>query len=381
MPSGEAAFLYGNPELIRISGMQGPGIPDGERTIMNDFEKIWSFENLYKAHCSARKGKRGEKEVIEFEMNLGRNLTKLSDEIRSGKYKLRGYYTFMIHDPKERIIHALYYPDRVVQHCICDEVLMPLIDQKLIYDNAACRKNKGTHFALDRLSGFLHRFYKEHKDEGYFLKCDIRKFFDSIDHEVLKEKLVRIVKNRDVLRILFDIIDSYETHPGKGLPLGNQTSQWFAIYYMDRFDRYIKSNLKIRYYTRYMDDCVLIHEDREYLSQCRILLSDYLNRELKLEFNTKTQIVPIRGGVKYLGFHFYLTERGKVIRKVKQATKYKYRRRIKSMAKAYRKGMLSMSEINQVLNSYNAHLEHGNTYHLRKKIMSEAVFYRAENQY
>ena len=249
---------------------------------------------MYKAHCAARKGKRGEKDVIEFEMNLGRNLTKLSDEIRSGKYRLRGYYTFLIHDPKERVIYALYYSDRVVQHCICDEVLMPLIDRKLIYDNAACRKNKGTHFALDRLNVFLHRFYKEHKDEGYFLKCDIRKFFDSIDHDVLKKKLKGIVKNPDVLRILYDIIDSYESSPGKALPLGNQTSQWVAIYYLDGFDRYIKSDLKIRYYTRYMDDCVLIHEDREYLSQCRRLLTKCLQNELKLEFNPKTQIVPVR---------------------------------------------------------------------------------------
>ncbi len=122
---------------------------------MTDYEKIWSFQNLYNAHKAARRGKRGTREVAEFELNLARNLTMLSEQLRMQTYEVTGYYSFMIHDPKERIIHALHFRDRVVQHCLCDEVLGPVLDRKLIYDNAACRSGKGNLFAIQRVSGFL----------------------------------------------------------------------------------------------------------------------------------------------------------------------------------------------------------------------------------
>ena len=126
---------------------------------MTDYEKICDFRNLYKAHTVARRSKQTTREVIDFEMNLAENLTMISDGLNSGTYKMSGYYSFMVHDPKDRIIHALHYRDRVVQHCICDEVLAPTLDHKLIYDNAACRIGKGTHFAIKRLSVFLNDFY------------------------------------------------------------------------------------------------------------------------------------------------------------------------------------------------------------------------------
>lgn len=202
---------------------------------------------------------------------------------------------------------------------------------------------------------------------GYFLKCDIRKFFDNIDHGILKQKLRKVISDEDVLKLLFMIIDSYETFPGKGIPLGNQTSQWFAVYYLDSFDRLIKEKMRIRHYTRYMDDCVLIHPSREYLKECLEKMEKDINSELAIEFNGKTQIVPLKNGVNYLGWHFYLTESGKVIRKVKQQTKYKYRRKLKYMAEyASVKGIMSKDEIRQVINSYQAHLSHGHTYRLQQ---------------
>ena len=137
---------------------------------MTDYEKIWDFQNLYKAHTIARRGKRDEKEVIEFELHLAENLTKLSETLRNGTYEISGYYSFKVYEPKERVIHALHYVDRVVQHCLCDEVLVPLLDKRLIYDNAACRVGKGTHFAIKRLSKFMQKYYKIHGVKGYFLK-------------------------------------------------------------------------------------------------------------------------------------------------------------------------------------------------------------------
>ena len=264
-------------------------------------EEIFSFENLYKAHLKARKSKRDKKEVIKFEMNLSENLIRLSQKIADGKYKVKGYYSFAIYDPKYRIIHALHYQDRVVQHCLCDNYLAPLIDRKLIYDNAACRINKGTLFALKRVNKFLYKFHNKYGTNGYALKCDIRKFFDNIDHDILKSKLQRIVEDTEVLKFIHGIIDSYEYSSNKGLPLGNQTSQWFAIYYLDGLDRYIKEELKIKYYSRYMDDFILLHYDKDYLKLVKTLVTEYLNQELKLEFNEKTIISPLSNGINYLG--------------------------------------------------------------------------------
>ena len=340
---------------------------------MTDFEKICCFENLYKAHCAARRGKRDTREVIEFELNLSENLTRISQELKAGTYQMSGYYSFYVHDPKERKIHALHYCDRVVQHCLCDEVLGPLLDKKLIYDNAACRLNKGTHFALRRLSSFINNYYRNYGTEGYFLKCDIHKFFDSIDHEVLKSKLCVVITDKDVRQLLFQIIDSFEVTPGKGIPMGNQTSQWFAIYYLDGFDRIIKEQLGIKYYTRYMDDCVLIHRDKNYLKYCKSELENYLENELHLSFNEKTQIFPLKNGVDYLGFHTYLTESGKVIRKLRQQTKKRYKRKLKFMQSAYASDNIELEEIKQVLASFHAHLSFGHSYKLEHNTLSNFV--------
>ena len=340
---------------------------------MKDYEKIYDFQNLYKAHTVARRGKRDTREVIEFEMNLGGNLTTLSNELGNGKYKMQEYYSFSIYDPKYRLIHALHYRDRVVQHCLCDEVLGPLLDKKLIYDNAACRVGKGTHFAINRVSKFLREFYNKNGNAGYFLKCDIRKFFDNIDHQILKRKLSKVIEDEEVLQLLCQIIDSYEVLPGKGLPLGNQTSQWFAIFYLDGLDRLIKEKFQIKYYSRYMDDAVLIHHSKEYLKHCLIQMKQYAKNELQLEFNEKTEIFPLKNGLNYLGWHIYLTDSGKIIRKVKQQTKYKYKRKLKYFQKEYARGDMDLNEIRKVILSYRAHLSHGHTYKLQKKILTEFV--------
>lgn len=340
---------------------------------MTDYEKIFDFQNLYKAHTVARLGKRDNREVILFEMNLSQNLAELSQSIKDKTYTMSGYYNFMVHDPKERKIHALHYRDRVVQHCLCDKVLAPLIDKKLIYDNSACRLGKGTHFAIGRLSKFIHEYYNKNGTDGWFLKCDIRKFFDNIDHEILKEKLRRIIFDKDLLWLLDMIIDSFEKSSGKGLPLGNQTSQWFAIYYLDGLDRLIKEQFRIKYYTRYMDDMVMIHREKDYLKQCLGQIKIFLAEELNLEFNEKTQIFPIKNGVDYLGWHFYLSDSGKVIRKVKQQTKYKYKRKLKYMQYAYSENLMTLDEISEIINSYHAHLDYGHTYRLQKNLLKDFV--------
>lgn len=343
---------------------------------MTEFHKVCDFQNLYKAHTRARRGKRWNREVIDFEMNLAENLSVISDSLKNHTYEMAGYYRFMVHDPKDRQIHALYYRDRVVQHCLCDEVLSPLLDRKLIYDNTACRVGKGTHFAQKRLTAFMREHYRSYGSEGYFLKCDIRKFFDSIDHQILKTKIRKVFRDKEILWLIDKIIDSYEKTPGRGLPLGNQTSQWFAIYYLDGLDRLVKEKMKIRYYSRYMDDGVLLHHDKAYLKRCLALMDEYIRDNLHLEFNQKTQIIPVANGVDYLGFHFYLTDTGKVVRKVRQQTKYKYKRKLRRMQEKYAEGKMDLDEIRQVLASYRAHFSHGHTWRMRKKTLQGFVLSR-----
>lgn len=340
---------------------------------MNEYEKICDFQNLLKAHKVARLGKRNVREVIDFELNLSDRLSALSAALENKTYKMSGYYSFDVHDPKERKIHALHYTDRVVQHCLCDEVLAPALDKRLIYDNAACRLNKGTHFALRRVNGFLREHYNKYGAEGYFLKCDIRKFFDSIDHEILKKKLARVFTSPDVLFLLYQIIDSFSITPGKGLPMGNQTSQWFAIYYLDGFNRLIKEKLRIKHYSRYMDDCVLIHHDKRYLKECLSQMTVYLNEELNLIFNSKTQIFPICNGVDYLGWHIYLSETGKIIRKLKQQSKYRYKRRLRYFEYAYSNNLIELDEIKQSLSSFRAHLAYGHTYKMQSNVLRRFI--------
>ena len=345
---------------------------------MTDYEKICDFQNLYQAHLRARRGKRAQQEVAAFETNLSENLVKMSEALKKRAYQMSGYYHFTIYEPKQREIYAAYYPDRVMLHCVCDEVLMPLLERRLIYDNAACRKGKGNHFAIKRTTYFLREHYARYKNEGYILKCDIASYFASIDHEVLKHQLKRLAKDPDIRNLLYQVIDSYETEgrPGKGLPFGNQSSVCFAIYYLDPLDRLIKEKLRVKHYIRYMDDFLLIHHDKEFLQECLRQIRALLEDTLKLELNAKTQLFPIKNGVEFLGWRFYLTETGKVIRKMKQQSKLRFKRRLKKLQRDYENGSIELQDVKASLASYKGHLMHGHTYRLRANAFGHFVLRR-----
>lgn len=344
---------------------------------MTDYEKICDFQNLYNAHKKARLGKRHKKDVILFEANLAENLWNIKNSLENHTYKVGGYKKFLIYDPKKREIQALSYYDRIVQHVLCDEVLTPFFDKRLIYDNCACRIGKGNHFALNRLSGFMREHYKNYATSGYFLKCDIKKYFSSIHHQVLKNRLQKIIPDKNILNLLFDIIDSYEYSPDRGIPMGNQTSQTFALFYLDSIDRFIKETLKIKHYIRYMDDMVLLSNDKSYLKHCLNILTNLIENNLSLSFNDKTQIFPMQNGVDFLGFHFYLTSTGKVIRKLRNSSKIRMKKKIKNLQLKYYNGKIEIDSINTVLASYKGHLKYGHTYRLRKNFFSKLVFTRS----
>jgi len=341
------------------------------KTMGRQYEQIYQFENLYQAWRLAKRGKSRDAEVQRFSLDLGNRLWNLHDRLEKREYVPGGYYHFTITEPKKREVYALRFEDRVVQHSICDNVLRPWLEPRLIYDCAACRIGKGTHFAMDRLSGFMREFYRKHGTDGYVLKCDIRKYFDNINHQILKDRF-RKFPDKEVLQLLFSFVDAYNGETGKGIPLGNQSSQWFALYYLDPVDRLIKEKLRVRWYTRYMDDFLLIHPSKDYLKRCLEEIRG-LAVDLKLELNEKTQIFPLKQGVDYLGFHFYLTGTGKVVRLLRTSGKRRFKRKMKALRKRYEEGGITLEEISRSLASYRGHLSHGNTWHMRTKTFSHLV--------
>lgn len=345
---------------------------------MTDYEKICDFANLYKAHQRARLGKQKKREVIDFEMALAANITQIKRELETKNYQMKGYYSFEIFEPKRREIFASHYADRVVQHCICDEVLIDAVAPRLIYDNAACQPGKGTHFAMNRLVYFMRKFYRKYGTSGYFLKCDIRKYFNNVDHDVLKRQLRKAIFDKDVLHLLDGIIDSYHDKDAenKGLPLGNQSSQWFALYYLDSLDRFIKEQLHIKYYVRYMDDLIIIHHDKEYLKTCLVQIRDLVENRLKLQLNEKTQIFPIKTGITFLGFRFYLSETGKVVKLMKTQSKIRLKRHLKFIMKKYAEGELELKKIQNIIASYHGHYNYGHCYRLWRKNIKDFVLVR-----
>lgn len=264
------------------------------------YNELFTFNNLYKSYLKSRLSKRDKKEVIEFETNTGVNIQKLYYELKYKKYDISTYKTFYIYEPKLRRVDALKFRDRIVQHCLCDYYLTPLFERRLIYDNAATRIDKGTDFARNRLKHFYYDYFNKHKsNKGYVLKCDIHHFFEQIDHNVLKEILNKDIEDRSILKLLYKIIDSYYYEPNKGLPIGNQTSQLFAIRYLDYMDRIIKEKFQIKYYIRYMDDFILLHESKEYLMQVLNNIRDVLKDRFKLELNKKTRIYKLSESVEF----------------------------------------------------------------------------------
>ncbi len=294
------------------------------------FEDVFTFENLLKAHYKSRKSKRHKKEVILFEDNLLVNIENLRRRLLNRTYCIVSYNQFTIYEPKRREVAALAYEDRVVQHCFCDNYLTPLLSDRLIFDNAACRKEKGTDFARDRVVRFLRSFYGRNGLNGYVLRFDIHHYFEEIDHEILKGKINRAVKDKAIGSFCSMIIDSFHKDVGKGLPLGNQTSQAFALYYLDAVDRLIKEKYRIRYYSRYTDDGVVVYDD---LDKLKLLLLDIKNEleGLRLSLNNKTVIAPIRNQFAYLGVNFRLLANGKVLQTVNHMKKARIKRYLKSV--------------------------------------------------
>ncbi len=281
-------------------------------------------------------------------------------QLEERTYRVGAYTEFIVSEPKRRIVRSGTFRDKVLQHCLCDCVLLPKLCECFLLDNYAGQTGKGTLFGLDRLSENLLSFYAERGRSGYILKCDVTKFFYSIDHDLMKACVRRYFDDAGIQWVCDLLIDSTS---GVGLPLGNQCSQVFALMFLDGLDHFITEELGCRYYGRYMDDFYLIAEDKEYLEKCLAEIRAYL-AELRLTLNGKTEIVPIRQGVRFLGFHSYLTENGKVIRKLTGDNKRQIKRRLRKYAKLVRDGRMTREKFDEKYASWKNHALHGNCHKL-----------------
>jgi len=326
-------------------------------------EKTLRVPHLCKCESEASRQREAEEKAAEFRKQCER-LRK--DGITDPSYLSQNFTqddnrNARISDVCRRYVE--HWPEMKADNSLCDNVLEPYLSKTFIYDNYASQKGKGTHFGLDRLKYFMSRYYRQNGADGWVLKCDIRKYFYSINHDVLKEQLRRLIKDRDVLWLLDMIIDSTK---GPGIPIGNHTSQWFAVLYLSGMDHMIKERLGIKMYGRYMDDFYLIHPDKDYLRYCLEEIKKYLV-PLGLELNQKTAIFPLTQGIDFLGFRTYLTDTGKVVRKVRRESKNRIRRKLKKYRHLLDEGRIDFETILQSYSSWTGHAEHGNSYHLIRK--------------
>jgi len=280
------------------------------------------------------------------------NIITLHQELASRSYRHGGYQAFNISDPKPRNIHKANVRDRLLHHAIY-RVLYPFFDKTFISDSFSCRLEKGTYKALNRFRKFSYEVGKNNTKTCWVLKCDIRKFFASIDHKILLNILREYIPDKNILWLLEEIINSFSSKPGIGLPLGNLTSQLLVNIYMNEFDQFIKHRLKVKYYIRYADDFVVLSDDIDWLKNKREKIKEFLSSKLKLELHpNKVFIKTFNSGVDFLGWvHFY------DYRILRTVTKRRMMRRI------------TESPTHATLNSYLDLMKHGNTRKLQISLM------------
>ena len=346
----------------------------------NLWHQIIDWSNLLLAARQAQKGKRFRDNVLAFNYNLEQELFKLGSELELKTYRPGAYRSFRIYDPKPRLISAAPYRDRVVHHALCN-IIVPLIEKSFITDTYANRVGYGTHRALARFIEFA-------RSSRYVLQCDIRKYFPSIDHEILKQIIRRKIKCQDTLWLIDTIIDSsnpqepvIEYFPGddlltpmlrrRGLPIGNLTSQFMSNWYLNNFDHFIKEKLRVKKYLRYVDDFLLLGDDWEFLTQARREIEQYLATLRLIIHPIKSQLFETRHGANFVGFRV-LPDRVRV----RNDNLRRSRRRLKQLQADYARGEVPLQKLIERLQSWDAHLKHGDTYHLRQDIFNRYSFTR-----
>ncbi len=342
------------------------------------YEAICSFENLLRAARKAEAGKRMQQAVGGFRTNIELEVLQLQRELRDKSYQPGGYREKWIERPKRRMISAAPFRDRVVHHAVCN-VVMPLFERKMIFDLYSNRAGKGTHAAIRRCQEFTRRF-------RYVLKCDVRKFFPSMDHQVLKAVLRRTICCGDTLWLLERIIDGSNRqepvcalYPGDdltsaaqrrvGLPIGNLTSQWFGGIYLSPFDHWVKERLRCPGYVRYVDDFLLFGDSKPQLAEWRAAVRRQLN-EHRLRLNErKSRVYPVAQGITFLGQRIWPWRRRLCRQNVREA-----RRRLRWNVRQYRRGLLGKDSLECRWNSWRGHALQADTRALVERMRKELQY-------
>jgi retron-type reverse transcriptase len=346
----------------------------------NLYPQIINFENILLASRQAQKGKRFRDNVLDFNYHLETELIRLQQQLTDKTYQPGAYRTFHLINPKSRLISAAPYRDRVVHHALCN-IIVPIFERTFIANSYANRLGFGTHLALKKFTYFA-------RNSNYVLQCDIRKYFPTIDHTILKQLLSRKIKCPNTLWLIDAIIDNSNEQETvidyfsgddlltpvirrKGLPIGNLTSQFFANIYLNGFDHFVKEQLKISKYVRYVDDFALFSDERELLADARLAIEEYL-AQLRLKIHPiKSQLFETKIGASFLGFRIFPDR----IR-VRNSNLHQARRRLKRLQTDYAQGKIDREKVNQSIQSWFAHLEHGDTWQLRQQIFTSLEWSR-----
>ncbi len=343
----------------------------------NLYYQITDFENIYLAAKKAEKGKRFRPNILKFNYNLEKELIEIKAALETQTYQPGAYRTFEITEPKPRLISAAPYRDRVIHHALCN-IIGPIIETSFINDSYANRESYGNHRALKRFTQF-------YRTSRYVLQCDIKKYFPTIDHQILKTLIRRKIKCPDTLWLIDKIIDNsneplpvIQYFPGdnlltplerrKGLPIGNLTSQFFANLYLNGLDHFIKEQLKVKKYLRYVDDFALFSDDREFLGDARIAVESYLT-SLRLKIHPiKSQLFATQHGANFVGFRI-LRDRIRVRRDNLQRGRY----RLRKMQSQLFNDTIELEKLLLSVQSWFAHLKHGDTWQLRQQLFTNLV--------
>ena len=321
-----------------------------------DKEIVTDYGNLYYAYRKAKSGKKFNSSTARFSNVALDGINILKEQLENQTYTVAPYNRFEIYEPKQRVIESCSFKDKVVQHIFCDNILHPKLKNVFIKYNSAGQIGKGTLYALDGLRDHMESFYQRHGVDGWILKCDIRHFFYEIDHEILKDIVDYFFQDPYTTWLNHTLIDSSEN---PGLPLGNQAGQVYALLMVHPVDCMITGELGITEHGRYADDFYLIHQSKEYLKWCLECIKEML-KTLGLELNGKTQIIPFRKGMRYLGFHHYMTADGKYIRKLTGENKRKNKKKFRKLVKDVKDGKLTEEKFYEKYNSWKNHALHGN---------------------
>lgn len=295
---------------------------------------------------------------MEFEANREDNLFHAIEVLKDGTYQPGEYRVFKVWEPKERIIMALPFFDRVIQHMIVN-LIEPIFEKRFLFHSYACRKGKGVHEASKTLSKWLYELEVVQGKKIYAIKGDIHHYFQSVSHDILKAEIRRYISDKALLKILDRIIDHNGIFPpGVGIPVGNLTSQLFANVYLNKLDQFVKHELKVKYYVRYMDDFIILSEDPAELRRLLAIIEEFLRRELRLELNPKTTILAAKNGINFVGYIHY-----KDHKKIKKDAK----RRLKKLLNAFETGEVELEYFDRSIESRLGHMEHADTYNYIRK--------------